>query len=130
MQDGGREALSTPDSPGAPTDGTVLCRLDEIEDPGSRGFEDIEGEAPFFVVRRGAEVFAYRNSCPHYNAPLDWKPHAFLSYKKDYIMCSMHAARFRFEDGVCIDGPCPGQSLETVDVLQRDGEVVLLPARK
>ncbi|MGB0630457.1 MAG: Rieske (2Fe-2S) protein [Alphaproteobacteria bacterium] len=104
-----------------------LCRLDEIEDPGSRGFEDIVGEEPFFIVRRGEAVFGYRNSCPHYGAPLDWKPHAFLSYEKDRILCSMHSALFNIDDGVCVDGPCPGQALTSINVTATDGAIYLLP---
>tara|TARA_R110000868_G_scaffold7354_9_gene40036 strand:- start:1316 stop:1642 length:327 start_codon:yes stop_codon:yes gene_type:complete len=100
-----------------------LCRLDEIEDPGSRGFENIDGEKPFFVVRRGGDVFAYRNSCPHYGAPLDWKPDAFLSYDKDLILCSMHSALFNIDDGICIDGPCPGQRLEKVKLTVKDNKI-------
>lgn len=98
------------------TASVFLCRLDEIEDPGSKGFENIDGEKPFFIVRRGDEVFAYRNFCPHYGAPLDWKPDAFLSYEKDLILCSMHSALFNIDDGVCIEGPCPGQALEKIKI--------------
>lgn len=104
----------------------LLCRLDEIEDPGSRGFDDIEGEKPFFVVRRGADAFAYRNSCPHYGAPLDWKPHAFLSHDKTRILCSMHGALFGIEDGACILGPCPGDVLEKVEITLSGNNIYLL----
>jgi nitrite reductase/ring-hydroxylating ferredoxin subunit len=107
------------------TDPVFLCRLDEIDDPGSKGFEEIAGEKPFFIVRRGDEVFAYRNSCPHYGAPLDWRPDAFLSYEKDLILCSMHSALFNIDDGVCVDGPCPGQALEPLDVEILDGGIFL-----
>lgn len=102
-----------------------LCRLDELADPGSKGFETIAGEKPFFLVRRGAEVFGYRNNCPHYGAPLDWKPDAFLSYDKDMILCSMHSALFNIDDGICVDGPCPGQGLEPVPLELKDGSVYL-----
>ena len=107
------------------TDPVFLCRLDEIDDPGSRGFEDIDGTEPFFVVRQGDEVFAYRNFCPHYGAPLDWRPHAFLSYNKDQILCSMHGALFNIDDGICTEGPCPGQSLTTIKVKVAEGAVYL-----
>ena len=116
LQDGGGKTLSV---------GSVLCRLDEIEDPGSKGLETIDGQDPFFVVRRDGAVFGYRNSCPHYNAPLDWKPDAFLSYEKTLIHCSMHSALFRIEDGMCIAGPCPGEALEPVPVGIVDGKIVL-----
>lgn len=102
-----------------------LCRLDDLEDPGSKGFEQIDGEEPFFIVRRGDDVFAYRNSCPHYGAPLDWKPDAFLSIEKDRILCSMHGALFTLDDGLCTDGPCPGQSLTAINVRIDDGAVYL-----
>ena len=99
-----------------------LCRLDEMEDPGSKGFENIDGEKPLFLVRRGGEVFGYRNSCPHYGAPLDWKPDAFLSYDRDMILCSMHSALFNIDDGRCVDGPCPGHKLEPVALdIREDG---------
>lgn len=98
------------------SDPVYLCRLDELEDPGSKGFENIDGQKPFFVVRRGDEVFGYRNFCPHYGAPLDWKPDAFLSYDRDMILCSMHSALFNIDDGICVDGPCPGQGLEKIEI--------------
>ncbi len=117
LQDGGGQTLSGR---------VLLCRLNDIEDPGSRGFEDLDGEAPFFVVRRGNEAFAYRNSCPHYGAPLDWKPDAFLSHDKTRILCSLHAALFNIEDGVCIAGPCPGYGLEKVALEITEGTIFLI----
>ena len=107
----------------------LLCRLDEIEDPGSRGFEDVPGEAPLFVVRRGGEVFAYRNVCPHYRAPLDWKPDAFLTRDRRLILCSMHGALFDIANGVCVEGPCPGQALTAVSVTVTGGRVYLAGPR-
>lgn len=104
-----------------------LCRLEEIGDPGSRGFEGLPGAAPFFVVRRGAKVFAYRNVCPHYGAPLDWKPDAFLNPGRDRILCSMHGALFDVASGICTRGPCAGESLTAVRVAVRGGAVYLPP---
>jgi len=39
--------------------GTALCRLEEIADPGSKGFA-VEGRE-LFVVRHGETIVAYRN---------------------------------------------------------------------
>ena len=102
-----------------------LCRVDELADPGSKGFEDIDGQKPFLLVRRGPEVFGYRNTCPHYGAPLDWKRDAFLSYDKEMILCSMHSALFNIDDGICVEGPCPGQRLEPVTLELKDGRIFL-----
>ena len=107
-------------------DRVFLCRLDELCDPGSKGFENIDGQEGFFLVRRGQEAFGYRNFCPHYGAPLDWKPDFFLSYDKEQILCSMHGALFNIDDGVCTEGPCPGQALTSVDVTTEDGAIYLL----
>lgn len=126
MQDGGRQTLNTPKPPAGPGGNRFLCRLDDIADPGSKGFENINGEAPFFIVRRGEAVVGYRNNCPHYGAPLDWKPDAFLSYDKDMILCSMHGALFGIEDGICTEGPCPGQGLDKVDICVIDGSVFVI----
>ena len=109
------------------TEPVFLCRLDEIEDPGSKGFEKMEGEKLFFLVRRGDEVFCYLNSCPHYGVALDWKPDAFLSYEKDQILCSMHSALFNIDDGVCTDGPCFGDALKKRAIEIVDGGIYLSP---
>ncbi len=94
----------------------ILCRLDEIPDPGSKGFEFGEGAGlrSIFVVRAGSEVHAYENSCPHTDGPLDWVPDQFLTLEKDMIQCATHGAVFRIEDGYCIAGPCTGDSLTPI----------------
>ena len=48
-----------------------------------------------FVVRTGATVRAYENSCPHTGGPLDWVPDQFLTREKDMILCATHGALFR-----------------------------------
>ena len=108
-------------------DAILLCRLDDIEDPGSKGFEAAGGLNAFFIVRLGRQVFGYYNSCPHYSAPLDWKPDAFLSYRRDQILCSMHGALFDILDGTCTDGPCVGQKLSSLEVGLRADNVYLFP---
>ena len=103
--------------------GAVLCRLDELADPGSRGFS-VEG-AEIFLVRRGRLVAAYVNSCPHTGGPLDWVPDQFLDLERRHILCATHGALFRLEDGHCLAGPCAGDRLTPVAVELVDGVVRL-----
>lgn len=109
--------------------GHLLCRLDELADPGSKGFtvstaegEDLSG----FVVRKGDQVYAYRNSCPHTGAPLEWQPDQFLDMADSFIQCSLHGALFTIEEGRCLRGPCVGDHLQPLGVALRQGEVWLL----
>ena len=104
-----------------------LCRLDELEDPGGRGFEARETGVPwdFFIVRKQGTVYGFRNSCPHTGVQLDWMPHRFLDPDGGFIQCATHGALFRVHDGVCLRGPCAGQSLTPVSVRVIDGRVVL-----
>ncbi len=71
-----------------------LCALDEIPDPGSRGFSWGEGDWPlqFFVVRQDGRVFAYPNRCPHAGHELHWQPDRFLTSEHDLILCQSHGA--------------------------------------
>lgn len=109
---------------------TILCRLDDLQDPGSRGVMLQQGERllDVFVVRRGQGVHAYINSCPHTGSPLDWNEHEFLSLDKHHIQCAMHAALFRLADGMCVAGPCAGASLTAIAVEVEAGLVVVSPA--
>ena len=105
--------------------GRVICRLEELDDPGSRGAAvTIAGQLQdIFIVRRGGDVYGYLNSCPHTGAPLDWVPDRFLSLDGSQIQCATHDARFRIEDGLCIAGPCAGKRLAAVATVVENGAV-------
>jgi nitrite reductase/ring-hydroxylating ferredoxin subunit len=107
---------------------TVICRLDELDDPGSRGMAVTHGGQPhdILVVRQGDQVFGYLNSCPHTGGPLDWVPDQFLNIDRDHIQCATHAALFRLHNGECVAGPCKGDSLTAVPVIIEAGDVVML----
>lgn len=105
----------------------MLCQLDAIPDPGSRGFSiEINGHArDIMVLRRNNEIFGYINSCPHTGACLDWQPGEFLNLDQTLIICALHGAEFRIDDGCCVAGPCQDDSLEAIEVSITDNAVVL-----
>lgn len=106
---------------------TYLCRLDELSDPGSRGFGQREAGigAALFLVRRQGEVYAYRNQCPHTGAPLEWLPDRFLDAEDELIQCALHGALFEPDSGLCLRGPCVGHRLESLPLVERDGALWL-----
>lgn len=100
-----------------------LCRLDELPEGDARGFE-VNGE-PVFAVRKFGEVYAYRNSCPHIGVPLEWLPDRFLDNDGELIQCSTHGALFVIQTGLCVAGPCTGDSLDPLPLEIRDGVICL-----
>ena len=107
---------------------TVVCYLDELHDPGSRGLTLRLNEQMLdvFIVRQGKQVFAYLNSCPHTGGPLDWVPDQFLSLDKHNIQCATHDALFRLDDGYCVAGPCAGEMLKAVPVIIDAGKIMIV----
>ncbi|BAN26108.1 Rieske (2Fe-2S) protein [Caballeronia insecticola] len=97
-----------------------ICALDDIPDGGG-----LEAAPAVLVLRRGAQAWAYRNVCPHFSIPLNYEPDAFWTYDGGLLMCAHHSAMFRFEDGVCVDGPCEGASLVRVPIRIEDGRVLI-----
>lgn len=106
-----------------------LCRLDELPDGGSRGFDPHgSGRDVLFVVRRGRLLRAYANACPHHGTPMAWRRHAYLNAAGDRIVCAAHGAQFDIDTGLCTLGPCLGDTLTPVPLaLHDDGEVHLAP---
>lgn len=109
-----------------------LCPLDALADPGSRGFtlELDGGPVDLFVARFAGRLHAYRNSCPHTGATLEWVPHRFLDAEEAFIQCGLHGALFLIDSGECVRGPCVGAFLEPLAVKVRDGEVCLLDVER
>ncbi len=107
-----------------------VCRFEDLPDPGARGFYVGDGDWPFrgFVVRKGADVFAYANICPHRRHPLDLLEDQFLVDDGQLIRCASHGALFIPETGICIAGPCTGQSLMELRVQFDDDRNVLVTA--
>jgi nitrite reductase/ring-hydroxylating ferredoxin subunit len=95
---------------------SLLCRLADVPDGGARVIDEQCVGRPVVVVRRGDQVWAYVNRCPHFSVPLDFEPGNVSCYRSLVLMCAHHSALFRFDDGMCIDGPCAGAALEAVPV--------------
>lgn len=106
-----------------------ICHWSELADPGSRAFERIDGrgQRACVLIRRGEQVWAYENRCPHTGASLDWRPGQVLNPEGTHIQCALHLAQFRMEDGLCVHGPCVGQALAPVAV-RRQGDWVVMDA--
>lgn len=123
LQDGGRPGVKVRHAGLMP-----LCRVDELAEPGSRGFRFGSGadRRAIFVVRQGGRIFGYKNSCPHTGSPLDWVPDRFLDRERRLILCATHGARFRIEDGYCLEGPCAGARLAPVALRVEAGAIYLV----
>jgi nitrite reductase/ring-hydroxylating ferredoxin subunit len=106
-----------------------LCHLSELPDRASRGFDaDSRGRDSLFIVRRGDQLVAWRNACPHIDgAPMAWRKHAYLNANGSRIVCSAHGAQFDIDSGECLLGPCLGQRLTPVALsVDEGGEVFLI----
>lgn len=104
----------------------VVCRLDEIPDGGATAADAVlvDGPESLILLRRGEQVHAYLNVCPHAGRRLDYAPGKFLM-KNDTLICAVHGATFNQGDGLCVAGPCRGEHLRSVAVRVEDGAVKL-----
>jgi nitrite reductase/ring-hydroxylating ferredoxin subunit len=105
-----------------------LCAIEDIPEPGARGFVLGSGtdRRDVLVVRADGAVRAYENACPHQGTPLETFPDRFLTPEGDLIVCSTHGARFRVDDGICVSGPCKGEPLPPVSIRIEGGDIVLV----
>lgn len=102
-----------------------VCRADELSEGECREFSLHRGEEAIagFVVRRGENLYAYHNRCPHTGATLNWNPDQFLSVEGTFIQCALHGALFAIDSGSCLQGPCNGQGLNPLQVIVEQGVI-------
>ena len=105
-----------------------MIAFDSMEDG---GFVEVEavlnGDAESLILYRDGQVVrAWLNVCPHAGRRLDWAPGKFLKSREGHLVCAAHGASFELVNGDCIAGPCRGDSLRSVAVEVRDGQVVLV----
>lgn len=108
-----------------------LTTLESIEDGGYAEAEaTLDGDAESLILhRRGGQVHAWLNVCPHAGRRLDWAPGKFLKSREGHLVCAVHGATFESRTGQCIAGPCRGDRLRSVAVAVRDGQVCLVDDR-
>ena len=103
----------------------MICigSLSDIEEGTSKGF-DLEN-AFLFAVKRDDNIYLYKNYCPHLGTPLEWEEDRFLDADGSLIQCSTHGALFEIDTGVCLAGPCKGQSLTPIPFII-DNELIMV----
>ena len=107
--------------------GGPLVTLDQLADGGFGETEaTVDGDTESIVIYRdGDRVRAWINVCPHAGRRLDWAPGRFLKSKAGELVCAVHGATFELQGGVCVAGPCRGDSLRAIDVETVAGDVRL-----
>lgn len=108
-----------------------LCRASELAEGQSRGFDPTgSGRDTMFVVRR-AGLHAWRNQCPHWGeTSMAWRKDAFLNQAGTHIVCAAHGAKFDIATGVCTLGPCFGERLTRVTLIESaDGTLQVDPSQ-
>jgi len=112
---------------GRPVTPIFLCRIDQLQDPGTWNVVLGEGEAELdiIVVQTEGTRHAYINSCPHQFIPLETFPNHFLTDDRKYLVCSGHGARFDLATGACISGPCLGQGLDRLAIEEKEDALYL-----
>ena len=82
-----------------------------------------------FLINDKGSFYAYVNRCRHMATPLDFVRDEFISEDGRYLRCYTHGALYEFATGLCVDGPCKGESLYSLPVrVDRDEVLVGCPA--
>jgi nitrite reductase/ring-hydroxylating ferredoxin subunit len=107
----------------------VICSSNDLRE-GGKGVrfmaQTAYGGQSAFAVRYDGKVYAYLNRCAHIPVELDWMDGEFFDYSKLYLICATHGAAYLPDNGLCVQGPCPGKRLTPVVVEERDGHIFLL----
>jgi nitrite reductase/ring-hydroxylating ferredoxin subunit len=85
----------------------------------------LAGQASLLVGKVGGAWRAYANVCKHRALPLDLGAKSPMSDDGEYLLCNQHGALYRRSDGLCILGPCAGESLAAIDVAEQGAELVV-----
>lgn len=80
---------------------------------------------PAFAVRHADRAVAYLNRCAHRHVEMDWDEGNFFDSDRRLLICATHGALYEPLSGFCVAGPCHGESLTPVAVLERDNSLWL-----
>lgn len=111
----------------------AICEAESIPPGEAKAFSlsriTDDGEArPFriVVVRvKPREFVGYVNACPHEKVWLNIGGGTFFNDDNSLLQCGRHKARFDIASGLCVEGPCKGESLEPIPLALIGSDVCL-----
>lgn len=115
----------------------VICAMQDIGRGGAKPFLlhrlDEDGSARplrLLVVRTLDDAFyGYVNACPHAGSWLNIDAGNLFTPDRARLRCGRHGAEFEIGTGLCLRGPCEGQSLVPLALVVMDGDVCLCGIR-
>ena len=107
--------------------GSIVARVADVQPGAVKRFSIIcqKYRVAGFLVNEGGRFHAYVNRCRHMATPLDFVRDQFLSEDGQYLMCYTHGALYERGSGLCIAGPCQGESLYRLPVCIDQDEVLV-----
>jgi nitrite reductase/ring-hydroxylating ferredoxin subunit len=107
--------------------GRVIARVEELSPGSVKKFWLIcqKYRLDAFLINDRGSFHAYINRCRHMPTPLDFVRDEFLSDDGRFLRCYTHGALYEFATGLCIDGPCKGESLYRLPLRIDRGEVLV-----
>ena len=104
-----------------------IARADEIREGGTVKFPFTRGTRPAegFLARYQGKLVAYENQCRHLPMKLDYESGRFFTREGDQFICQTHGAVYEPLTGLCVRGPCEGESLKALKIEIVEGEVWL-----
>ena len=105
----------------------IVARVAEVKPGGIKKFSIIcqKYRVAGFLVNESGHFHAYVNRCRHMPTPLDFIHDQFVSEDGRYLMCYTHGALYERGTGLCISGPCAGESLYRLRVCVDQGDVLV-----
>jgi nitrite reductase/ring-hydroxylating ferredoxin subunit len=83
-----------------------------------------------FVARFQGRLIAFENKCRHLPLSLDYGDNQFFSRDGQHLICQTHGALYNPNSGLCVRGPCEGESLRPLPFEVRDGAVWLVEIKE
>ncbi len=107
--------------------GRRIARVEELPPGGVKKFWLIcrKYRVDAFLVNHQGNFYAYINRCRHMATPLDFLRGQFLSEDRSHLMCYTHGALYEPATGMCVAGPCKGESLFPLPVHVEHGDVLV-----
>jgi nitrite reductase/ring-hydroxylating ferredoxin subunit len=109
-----------------PPVGSDVCAINDVAIDGAVVVTVGPQRMEIIVVRDIRGVRAFVNICPHTPLPLNIDSRIYSH--ENQVHCDHHFATFRFSDGLCTAGACPGEALMPVP-LTVDGDRLKIAAK-